>query len=950
MTQVRAAFRRKWWVGAALLPILAAAWFLVSHLRDPTASLYDRGLKEYREENFPAAIEALEAARAINPQSVRVNVLLGWSYWRSGDSRTAESYFARGYELDESVDDAKLGLAYTTLANGKARIALPLLQELVAKNPEDREKELVLAEAYVKSGDILSGAKMYRDLLEKDPSDPAARREFLALYGYPEYQPELPLVYSPTPRPAELQVLFRTHGEYLQARVGGGWRTIYPVGVNLGPARPGEFPSTASREFSTYFEWLRQIAQMNANTVRAYTVLPPAFYQALKAYNDQARIPLWLIQEVWLDEEAVDLFDPPTEKEFQREIANVIDLLHGRAIVQFRHGHNYGVYTADVSRYVLAVAIGREVEPRLAFRTNRDNPEKTSYRGRYVSLPRGNPTEAWFAHMCDFAADYEVAEYNAQRPLTVVNWPPLDPLTHPTEATYAEEQAIRQKRGEVFDEKLPEIPNDMDLVSLDVVRFRPQREFQAGLFALYHVYQHWPDFLLHEPIYELAQDEQGPNRYLGYLRQLKNVHRNFPLFIGEYGVSTSLAAAHLHPQGWHNGGLTERQQAELLVRFTRNILDTRCAGGLVFEWQDEWFKHVHDFNTADFELPWDRNPLWTNALDPEKNFGIVGYEAATGLPRLRGETSDWQGASQLYSATRQTPEGELRAAYAMSDYEYLYLRLDIEPETIDWEERNYWVALNTLPNESGSRTLPDINVRLEPGANFLVQLTGASSSRILIAENYNPNGRVRYAGRIGEARLLRKRGMRVAPEDSVSFQEFIVETNQPRFARDGRYFQPLDYNRSALPFGSGDRASQRFSSHALWYADPEKGLIELRIPWGLLLMMDPSRLQAFAGTDEKEYSGVPGQWLPKSRRTRGIAVAVFALRRTETPQGAELGVTSALPPLSGSEVEGEPAIYTWQGWNRVEVRPYFKLSYYALQKIFGEIQGQPRFYSAARIR
>src|SRR5213078_4450172 len=93
---------------------------------------------------------------------------------------------------------------------------------------------------------------------------------------------------------------FRTHGELLQANVGGAWRDEYLVGVNLGPARPGEFPSTASRDFATYAEWLQQIAALHSNTVRIYTILPPAFYQALRAYNERATQPLWLIQEVWI--------------------------------------------------------------------------------------------------------------------------------------------------------------------------------------------------------------------------------------------------------------------------------------------------------------------------------------------------------------------------------------------------------------------------------------------------------------------------------------------------------------------------------------------------------------------------------------------------------------------------------------------------------------------------
>src|SRR5262249_54442379 len=131
--------------------------------------------------------------------------------------------------------------------------------------------------------------------------------------------------------------------------------------------------------------------------------------------------------------------------------------------------------------------------PKMAQITNYKNAARTSYSGRYVSLEQGLPSEAWFARMCDQAVQYEVDKYNAQRPVTVVNWPPLDPLPHPTESTYAEELEIRKKLGEPVTEQPPAFMNDADITSLDIVKFRPSAEFAAGLFALYHVYQHWPD-------------------------------------------------------------------------------------------------------------------------------------------------------------------------------------------------------------------------------------------------------------------------------------------------------------------------------------------------------------------------------------------------------------------------------------------------------------------------
>ncbi|MGI9101622.1 MAG: tetratricopeptide repeat protein [Terriglobales bacterium] len=901
---------------------IACAVLWTGVLAPRTARLYAQAVEQYSNGDFRSAADTLERARQWNPGNAKVNTLLGWSYWRLGEPGKAEARFSRAYRADRSAEDAKLGLAFASMAMDHVSVALPLFQELNSAHPGDSEVRAALARAYVLVGQNLKAAQLYRDWLELDPNNEAARRELLQMFGYPEYRPELSLTLPSRARPAETQLYFRAHGDFLQALSDGRWNDIYPLGVNIGPARPGEFPSTASRDFSTYETWFGQIADMHANTVRVYTILPPAFYQALLAFNQRARTPLWLVQEVWIEDDAEDLYDKATEQQFQRELRSTIDVVHGSADVPYRRGHNYGVYTADVSRWVLGLAVGREVEPRLVLVTNKNHSEQTHYQGRYVSLKQGSAAETWFARMCDTAAAYEAEHYNAQRPLTVVNWPPLDPMTHSTEANYVDELRMRKKLGEAVPSDVPKEINDADAVSLDVAKFRPEPAFTAGLFALYHVYQHWPDFLLHEPSYAEAKDSEGTNRYLGYLRELKNAYRGFPLLVGEYGISTSTAPAHVHPEGWNNGGLSEKQQAELLARFTRNIHDTGYAGSVVFEWQDEWWKHVHDSFTADFEQPWDRNPYWLNRLDPEKQFGLVGYMPSTAVPLLRGNPEDWADAQQLSTETAQSAPGHLRALYATSDFAYLYLRVDIVPGTVDWKQANYWVALNTLPGESGSRLLPGIGVRLEQGANFLVQLDGPASAKILIAQNYNPNRPFPVPGRPGRSRIWRKQGMPIALANSAQFEDILIEANPVRYGRDGTEFPAINYDRSSLPFGTADPAQRDFSSEAAWNMDSKRGMIEMRIPWGLLLFNDPSQRAAFGGTDQ--------QWRPLSRPTRGIAVAAFEIRL-----GDRKDVVSALPALQNETVIPAAPVYSWKAWTVMETRPYFKQSYYVLQKLFG---------------
>jgi tetratricopeptide (TPR) repeat protein len=909
-------------LGLVLIAAVAAgAYWRFRVLPPRNERLYTQAVEQYSDGDYRGAAANLELARRWTGGTARINTLAGWSYWRLGDPRRAEELFTLAHRDDPSSDDAKLGLAFSSMALDHVTVALPLLEDLTRVHPGDNELRTELARAYLEVGQNEKSAQVYKNWLELDPGNETAQQGLLQLFGYPKFQPDLAFAVPKQVRPSQTSMNFRTSGEHIQALTDGRWKDVYLVGVNIGPGRPGEFAATASRDFSTYYDWFQKIGAMHANSVRVYTILAPAFYQALLAYNQTARTPLWLIQEVWIDDDAEDLYDAATEAEFHRELLTTIDVVHGQADVPFRRGHNVGIYTADVSRWVLALAVGREVEPRLVLNTNKNHAEETRYAGRYFSIASGNPTETWFARMFDAAAAYETERYNAQRPLTLVNWPPLDPMTHPTEANYVDEMRMRKKLGEAVSTEVPKELNDADAVSVDVAKFHASAEFPPGFFALFHVYQHWPDFLLHEPSYAEARDTEGPNRYLGYLRELKKAYRGIPLLIGEYGLATSTAAVHVHPDGWNNGGLSEAQQASLLVRFTKNIRDTGCAGGIVFEWQDEWWKHVHDSFTADFEQPWDRNPLWLNRLDPEKQFGIVKFLPVKPVPLLRGNAADWTGAEQLYTAPAPNI-GDLRALYVTSDFAYLYLRLDFVPGEIDWKQTNYWIALNTLPGLAGSRDLPGIGVRLHQGANFLVQLAGPNASKVLIAENYDPNRPFPVSGRPRVSRIWRKQDLHLSLANYAPFEDMMIEANPVRFARNGTEFPAINYDRSPLPYGTADPSRPDFFSNAAVHVDVKAGMIEVRLPWGLLLFNDPSQLAAFGGTDH--------QWRPLSHPTRGISLSTF-----EIATGERKTVESALPTVQNGFVAAEP-VYAWKPWQKVEAQPAFKQSYYALQKLWGE--------------
>ena len=939
-----------WIVGVVLLGTLGLGLWYFWYAPREAERQYRIGYEAYETGDLEEALPHLNRAHALRPRMPEPGMLLGWAHWRLDQLEDAEAGFRAAAAADPDWFEAKTALAMVLMALDRPRDAVAPLEAAARARPRDLPTHLRLGEAYRSAGRHQEAVALYRAMLRWDPPSHEAERALLEIFGYPSLEEGLtfalpePAVRSGDREPRRPELSFRARGDHLQAMDGDRWRSVYVTGVNLGPARPGEWAVSASLEFTTYREWFRQIAAGGGNTVRAYTILPPAFYRALEAHNREAPEPLWLIQEVWLDDEARDLFDPDTRETFRREVRRAIDVIHGQGDIPCRTGHYCGLFGADVSDWVLGLALGREVEPSLVLATNAGSPDATSYQGEYVSLEEGHATEAWFAEMLDLAARYETETYRTQRPLSVVNWPPLDPIHQPTEASQAEEIEARRALGEVVVESVPEFPNDMNVVSLEMTRYSTEPAFQAGLFALYHVYQHWPDFLFLEPAYAEARDGEGPNRYLGYLEDLKSHYQGMPLLIGEYGAATSPVPVHLHPQGWHNGGLTEVEQAELLVRFSRNIRDTGMAGGIVFAWLDEWWKQVHDEFTAPFE-PRENDPLWLNALDPEEYFGLVGYRPFDPVPLLRGREEDWEGARVLYAGGEQDEAGGtdpgqgsnapgpdrdrnrvLRQVQAASDYAYVYLRVDLAPG-VAWDDHRLLVALNPLPGQVGSTRIPGVELELEDGAPFLLRLEGSEDGHLAVSESYNPWGEVTPPGRPELVRIQPRRNLEpsLGPQ---GFQDMVIEANRPRYARDGTEFAPITFNRSVLPFGTADPGSTRYSSHAAWHLDRTRGMVEVRIPWGLLLVLDP--------TDRRVFSGMDGEGRPLASVSPGIAVSVLVLDRAAPADDPGPHPPLDAFPAPGNEgvQRGAPAVYTWEPWDRVRYRPYFKPGYHALRELW----------------
>ena len=834
-------------------------------------------------------------ATAAAPCPARIAALAdsAWHAYRSDRIAIAAARFAAADSLCPGLPDLQIGLGFVALRQSDVGAAQRRFGAALKADSQNADGWYGIGLVRERQGKRDRAIAAFRRALRIAPGYGDAKHRLEALGDLGEALP-------PVRQPAAAQVPARTHGERFEVRQAGTWVPFYVKGINLGAARPGKFAAEFPTDDSTYTAWLTLMAGAHANVVRLYTIFPPAFYRALKRWNDSHPTQaLWLIHGVWAELPPSDNYDDRAWKtEFRDEMHRVVDVLHGHAIIAARPGHASGRYTVDVSDHVLAFIIGREWEPFTIHHYNERRAGQTRYSGKFLAVDSGTPSDVWMAEQCDYLLSYEWDTYHAQRPIAYTNWPTLDPLHHPTEPTLEEEAALRDRLGLPPLKGIHEYDNDDQ--SLDAMLVRTTAADIAGYFASYHAYPYYPDFMDYDSTYGAARDSSGPSHYLGYLKDLRRHHAGRPLLIAEYGVPSSRGLAHLQPEGMHHGGHDERSMADIDVRLTRDIRDAGLAGGILFAWIDEWFKH--NWVVIDLEAPADHTRLWHNAMDAEQNYGLVGEYAGTPeRPEPGGDVARWRALQQL--------EGnDSLALHVGSDEAYLYLALDARAP-LGADVVRYLVGLDTYRADRGEFRLPGVP-GIGVGVEFHLDLNDSTNGQLFVTRSYNPYIQPRAGmdptGLDPFYNLLctvQSRG------DGAQFDSMFVTTNRFRLTRAGARIPATGVNRGRLRFG---RIAQ--SSLVDWYIDRTDAgtLVEVRLPWGLLNVTDPATrtvLTAVRGRDDI----VVGP-------TDGVRFVVAALNRQDNH-------VAAFVPAS--------ATYVWPTWEEPQWHEQLKPAYYAMRDLWG---------------
>jgi tetratricopeptide (TPR) repeat protein len=942
----------------SILIIICGIYVWEFFIKPVTGPIYTEAVAEYKRGNYIRSLELLDRAERIDPNDAAILALKGWNHLKRGDPKTAEEpYFRRAYELAPNVEDITLGYAYAEIALGKFEQARRLLDRLRKAGVDTPDMLVAQGALFREQGQYREAAQQFQLALSRDPHNELAAKNLRELLNVSGDVRNVSVEFPPYQRPAQLQVPFRAQGDFFQRRAGSNWEPVYLAGVTLSGAMPGYYPSDSSVDPAEFGRWLNQIGDLGANSIRVYSIMPPAFYRMLAEYNKaHASRPLYLIQGVGCgDPPRDDMFDSKYYEQCRKNIRNMIDVIHGRGDVAAGNGHAGGVFTTDVATWVAGLLVGDPWLSHVVTANNLLHPDIQKYEGAYIEVPQGTATEIFLAQMINYAMEYEEGSYNWQHPVAFVNWPTLDPLRHPTESTILEEVAIRRAQGERL--PTPSGPfDDDDGVSVDPMKLRPREKFVAGYFASYSVLPYYPDFLNQDPRYQAIRDAEGSNPFLGYLTDLKGHHEGIPLLVAEYGIPTGMGIAHFSPAGFDEGGKTETQQGQILVRLSRSVRESGAAGGMIFEWVDQWFRQ--SWVQRDYEMPADRRVLWTNAMNPAEHFGLLAADPSgrekhnlTGNPEAWSDSKPWYAEAKpgptVPVGDKYDPGRDLKALYLDADEAFLYIRLavgkldndnDGQP---DWGQTNYLIGLGTAPQVGGLAYLPFIiPIRFPLGMTYAVQLAGPSSARIWIASSYNPFRIAQVEGIPSQTTLSSKLGWRASVSPSGTFESQIMEPNRRRYSRDGRYFPPQRYERGILRSGSLNPAASDYDTLAQWHANLPSNTVDLRIPWSLLGVTDPSSYKIVAGL-ERDGTVV-------TTDTPGFSIVAFSYRpldsaRTRPIMEQSHPVSDALPDLTGPGSLPASAIkpYRWNGWSVPHYKLRLKDSYAILRKVMPSLTAPP---------
>lgn len=571
-------------------------------------------------------------------------------------------------------------------------------------------------------------------------------------------------------------------------------------GVNLGSGIPGYYATDFHIDKKTYKRWFKQIQEMGANTIRVYTILSPDFYDAFYEYNKNNKNPLYLIHGVWVDDYILNSKNDATvfKDDLLDDSKVVIDIIHGRKYLYENGKYSSGLYTKDISKWVLGYIIGVEWEDVTVSYTD-NKYDNYKYEGKYLSTKEDTtPFVNMLAYIGDNVISYESKKYGNQRLVAFSNWPTTDPFD--------------------YDEEITNFFSKCAKVDVEQIEFNDN--FIGGTFASYHVYPYYPAYLLYEKSYNKYIDKYGRiNTYEDYLIRL-NEHHTIPVLISEFGVSTGRGMAQQDENtNYNQGNMNENEQGKALVSMYNSIMYAGSAGAIVFTWQDEWFKRT--WNTMQ-NVNLNFTPYWSDVQTNEQYFGLLSFDPGhdKSISYIDGDISEW-------NVNDIVVDDKNKQLFMKYDEKYIYIMANIK----NISNQKIYIPIDITPNSGSKKTNISSNL-FNRDVDFLIEIDGKDNSRMYVHEYYDALNAV-YSENITGKNIY----FNPPKKDSNIFNKInlILKTDAFSQSNTSELFET-----GKLKYGNGNPENKDFDSLADFIINND--IIELRIPWQLLNFSNPSKM------------------------------------------------------------------------------------------------------------
>lgn len=631
----------------------------------------------------------------------------------------------------------------------------------------------------------------------------------------------------------QIECNFKTQDKDILIKKDENFEKFTVKGVDLSSGIPGHHSSDYKIDKKTYSEWIEKIHEMGANTIRIYSVLDSDFYEALYEYNTQSETPIYILQGVWCNDymhnSHRDAFSYEFVEEFKNNCRITVDVIHGRRKINLGRGasHATGSYLYDVSPWVIGYILGVDwTDTTVAYTDEKYKLDNLSHNGEYIkTTPEATPFEVMLAGVGEATVEYETKKYKTQRLVSFSNYPQTDPFYYPEDV-----EKLYGKCARIDTE---------NIVKTD--------KLKSGIFASYHVYPYQTHILKFvEDFNEVGTAKVTPfydeenvlDTYKTYINMLTQHHKT-PVVISEFGISTQRGSAYEYVGKQSEYYFcSEKEQGMIISELWDDITSVGCAGGCIFEWQDEW--HRHTMNTL-YAVNREQAQFWSDFQTGGQGFGILTFDPGKveSVCYVDGEVDEWKDEDLVVN------NGSL-SLFSKYDEKFIYFM--INKKDFDFSNEKIYIPID-VTQKSGSNYCQNYDLKFDREADFVVVIDGENESRVVVNERYESLRSTYSLSVHGYDTYIKEN---IPEKDSPLFVDIKLLTESKRMLENPYQKYPRDtVETGKLQFGNANPKDFEFNSLADFYVNGD--YVEIRLPWQLLNFSDPSQMKIHSDYYDGNY-------------------------------------------------------------------------------------------------